>query len=167
MRLFKGITIPQGATINSATFRCYAAKGTGGVTPPSTFTVRADSRATPAIPAQATKVTKKSYMLPTATVTGKATSTLTAGTRSQFVQTNVDVTALIQTLVNNNGYSNGDMMLYMTYASPVPSYTDIGFYAKNWYTSPPPGGTSRVASLIIDYTAGSSLGPDKTTYRYG
>jgi len=140
---FTGITIPYTATINSATLKTYAVSiGLSGVS----FTVSADSRQSPGNPTKGTQVTGPSNVLVT-----KVNDNVTwfepsfFSNKSEYLQKDITVTSMVQTLVNNYDYYNGEMVFYTNRSSLSPA---LAIYGRDW-------GTSKDAELIINYTGGA------------
>ena len=137
---FTGITIPQGSTINSATMKPYL---TGGPTRKWIFKV--DSRQSPGNPTNATQVRSPANIQGTVSVS--PTNYATGGSKANYLLSNVDVTAIVQALVNAYDYSSGEMVVYgFMGGSAPPSF--MYMYAKDW-------GATKAPTLVVDYTAGA------------
>jgi hypothetical protein len=156
---FTGITIPQNSTINSATLKIYCMNIFGGGT--NTITIQQDARQTPGNPTSAPKVINPTTIL-TLTATADVPYWTTAFTSPALIKANyqlssIDVTAMVQALVNSYGYSSGEMVFY---AQSYPPNSSANIYDKNW-------GTSKDPELVVNFTPASTAPPDKTTYHHG
>jgi hypothetical protein len=152
---FTGITIPQGATINSADFKVYG-MGFG-----KDVLFKLDSRQTPGNPTNGTQVHAP------ANVEGAVTANFPLGSFTNpatYALRTLDFTSIVQNLVNSHDYSNGEMVFYANSAlattTSYPSSWANYLYDSKW-------GSTRSAELVINYEVSASREPDRTTYRYG
>lgn len=142
---FTGVTIPQGATINSATFDLYSAQVTSGTTAKVIYygnaidnAVTFDTSAeTPQAKARTTATVTKDYTV--------ASWTATAG----FGVETVDLAGVVQEVINRAGWSSGNSLIIIGYdnGSANSSYIGHSTYDR---------ATDRGAKLTIDYTSGAS-----------
>jgi len=158
---FTGINIPMGTTINSATLKCYMVANYGSIL----VTLKQDARQTPTFtgyinPQKGTQVTTPASVMtttPAPTIVFTTVTNTTKATRTNFTLKSLDVTNWAQALVNQWDYTNGNMVYFIGHTGPAVGIAFV--YQKDFYTSPPPGGTSRVAELVIDYSAGETSHP--------
>jgi hypothetical protein len=144
---FTGITIPQSSTINSATLKCYAHGNWASIN----MKIKLDSRQTPGNPSTTAQVTNPTN------VQGTVSTTVTYPTTYPFPWSlySIDVTSLVQGLVNSYGYSNGEMVFYAS----TPTLGSAKLYQRDL-------GTSKDAELVIDYAGGAPVLTDKTTVNF-
>jgi hypothetical protein len=160
---FGGITIANGAEINSATLSIYTSRygGTGsGVVflrhksnpptgvPPVSSVIGASTEPTITLGPPDVLTTTEKFTSPT-----PGTTSPSAG---DYTQKLLDVKDMVQSLVSEYDYSSGNMMFIVS----ALGNGELNVYMRD-------AGLTKVAQLTIDYTAGSSLEPDKTSYRYG
>jgi hypothetical protein len=144
---FPSITIPQSATITAATLKLQMSK-LGSV---PTAVIRVDSRSNPPNPTIPSLVWSPSNVLATT-----YSKTVPGGGKY-----NLDITAMIQSLVNSYNYDNDPIVCYL---KPTGATVSPPALIVNFYDNPTPGSRPE---LVIDFTAGSGREPDKTSYRYG
>ena len=147
---FTGITIPQFATIDTASLNFYAARDSGA---PSTILIEADNRLSPpnpyTSPGAPTEVISGTNRVATASspvITGTVASVLTPQpTEFNLVNANTGIKSIVQSLVNSHDYSNGTMVFYLN--NQTAPYAGFRFvYNRDW-------GTSKDAELVVTFTA--------------
>jgi hypothetical protein len=152
-----GITIPQGSTINSATLNIYAQNQLHSARTYTNLVVEVDSRQSPGNPASG-----KAVIQPQNT-TGKVTLTTTYDTAQPWNLKPFNVTSFVQNLVDNYGYSSGEMVFYVglnhSYAMWYTMYASVRIYNRD-------KGTSQAAELVVDFTPPAGPPPDRTTYHH-
>jgi len=150
---FTGITIPQSATINSAILNFYGGVSSGS----ATFNAKVDSRQSPGNPTSAWGVINPANVVSGSVVKTVTNTTTFAGANHALIDLNV--TSLVQALVNSYEYTNGEMVFYAN--KSVVESNIIYLYMRD-------RGTSKDAELVINFTAaGPSTPTDKTTFHHG
>jgi hypothetical protein len=153
--VFAGVTIPNGATIDSAFLRLYGPGAAGGP-----FTIFAKDEAAPVKPANVYQIMPNSLTSFGGTKTipeffSKSLSTAPYTTTAAY--SNMDITTVVSSLQSSYDYSSGSAM-YLSITSRQSGYGYV--FCK---------GSANEPSLIIAYTAGGG-GPApgsliaKTTY---
>jgi hypothetical protein len=153
--IFKGITIQQGATITSAFLNVYALFSNPPVNSAS-LNVVMDKATGVTIPTNWTQVlspatfTQKFFLWGSSLPPSPGTQTLTVPYGS-FNPANYGLAAhniqsLVQTLVNNNSYSNDNMAVYLHHVSGANAYV----YLRN-------SGSTKAATLAIGFEVPLSL----------
>lgn len=134
---FQNVTIPQGSTINSATFSAQAVDTTST----STYATKlyANAADNPSNPANATALHALSLTTANTTVTTNLSTT-------NSVRNSFDVTSVVQEIVNRAGFASGNALMIL--------WIDNGSsnnITRRWndYSN---GGSSTGPKLDIDYT---------------
>lgn len=162
--LFKGITIPQNTTINSAYLNIYCTFTSSGVSRPyqNQVGVAIDKNKAAGVPTNlaaitGASVTKKyfrwvvpSWFSPTPQTiastpdgTMKVVAVASQGNQSSFNLKQHNVKSLVQNLVNATSYSNNNMAFYISSNSDT---LNAGYiYARDW-------GATKAPTLEITYT---------------
>lgn len=138
------VAIPQGATITSAAVMmyCRGAHGGGGAGSGGTIFIWADDVDTAAAwsasnaPRDVTKTTASG-------------STATFAADDLF---SIDVTDVIQEIVNRGGWSSGNNMRFVMSMTATGSYDAAGFCAEEWFTEGTPAPGQIPPLLSINYT---------------
>ncbi len=147
--LFRGITIPQGSTIDDATFTFTGRGSTGVGAGAGQIFIEARKTASPTVP------TGSGTTLFTKTVASN-TQTEDMGTNSTVDTTiNSDITSLIQELVDAFDYNNDNMMLMINAVKQVLPTGTTSLQNEN-EIRPFEFGGSTIANLTINYTAGAN-----------
>lgn len=153
---FTGITINNAVTITSASIKLHVNNRAINMQ----GKVHIDNRQTPDNP-----TTPQQVIYPTINTGGNITFTLitvigTYADKSSYLLQEINVTNLVQNLVNQYTYNNGEMVFY---------YSGVGYnqwyiYPREWSVTTPlvwDGGGG--AKLVIEYSLAATL-KDKTTY---
>ena len=143
--LFRGITIPQGSTIDDATLTIPSVE-VNGVTP-MPLTIRAVNNSAPTNQADYQAYTGTGPAFNTPVLTPVVTFSPTDSVATDYP---VDVKAHVQALVDAFDYSN-DNMLFRMAKTPVTT-TTLNFDAQNFEYQVSPPDTS--ANLTINYSSG-------------
>jgi len=137
---FTGITIDQSETINSATLKTYmVVRGYGVRSYTGYVRARADGGQTPGNPTAASQVINPTSTTGTG-VTATINNTGNNTSKGAYGLNEFDVKTMVQNLVNNYAYSNGEMVFYLTHLSGYNVY----LYHRDW-------GTTKAAELVIEY----------------
>lgn len=142
---FTGVTIPQGATITSATLDLYSAAVTGGTL---AKTIWYGALETNGVTFNTTTVYPEGKPRTTATVTKDFTTS--AWTTTGFGIDPVTVTTLVQEIVNQGGWSSGNALILLGYDNGSANTSYIG---HNTYDS----NTTRAAKLQIVYSSATAV----------
>jgi hypothetical protein len=144
---FLNVTIPQGATINSAILDIYSAQVTGGTTAKAIFYGNASDNATTF---NTTTDKPELKARTTANVTKDFTCATWAATLGFGAET-VDLASIVQEIVNRAGWASGNALSVIAYdnGSANTSYIGHSTYDR---------ATDRGAKLTIDYTDPASGG---------
>lgn len=144
---FLNVTIPQGATINSAILDFFSAGTAIGTSPAVIFYGNAIDDATTF---NTSTQKPESKALTTASVTKTYTSALWNPTTGFGIET-VDVAAVVQEIINRGGWASGNALSILAYdnGSANSTYIGISTYDSN---------SARGAKLTIDYTVGGGGG---------
>jgi len=138
---FDGVTIPQGSTIDDATLNVSLAKTGQAVL--RQLTVSALNSNDPALP---NTVTGGQVIFTGAKISNTVTTSIPAN-QNAFTQTPLDVTSMVQELVNAFDYSNEAILLTLKTSSALPFATDRqSAYARD------SGVGVDLANLTINYT---------------
>ena len=147
---FDDITLELGAVINSATLKLYsfAAAGTGAS---MDVTVKAFDENDPAAPTAGSDIIGKTAGIASNVVTTAwaAETTKNPTDTASYNLRDIDVTDIVQELVDSYEYDSQAMMFFITQASAIPQTVypnKIWFYNSNW-------GASKDPELVIDYSA--------------
>lgn len=139
-------TIPQGATINSATVDLYSAQVTGGTTAKSIWYGVLEANAATF---NTSTVYPEGKPRTTASVTKDFTTSAWASTIGYGVDL-VDVTTLVQEIVNQGTWASGNAMAIVCHDNGSANTNYIGHSTYD-------RATDRGAKLSINYTAGGAV----------
>jgi MSHA biogenesis protein MshQ len=147
------ITVPQGATINSATLDLFSAQTGVGTTALAIF--YGEKVANPVTFSNTTANKPEGRARTTASV-AKSFNVANFNSASSFGLDLVDVTTLVQEIVNQATFASGNALVLVGHDNGSSASNNIGI--TNWEAT----GNLKGAKLNIDYTAGG--GPVNITY---
>jgi len=144
---FDGITIPQSATIDDATLNLYAGRQGDGNQSIKVYAFDENDPDAPTAPGDLrNKIAGIAFNVATIIFTNYVTKD--AETKGMFDLYNIDVSDIVQELVNNYDYNNEAMLFF--YRSKSGPYTQVRagpIYDYTW-------GSTKTPELIINYTEG-------------
>ena len=145
MGIVFAMTVPQGVTIDDATLTIFNNANANG-TPTENIEVWADDDLTQGAfgasdrPSQATKTTAS------ATISGATASTTSGG------QIDIDITSVVQEIVNDVGWSSGDDIRFIVESDETTGYQFRSISNANNYTT-----ANQEPELDVNYTSGPSI----------
>lgn len=153
--LWHNVTVPQGATINSSTLDFFSAQTGMGTTANVIF--YGEKSANPVTFSNTTANKPEGRIRTTASVT-KNFNVANFNSASSFGLDPVDVTTLVQEIVNQATFASGNSLVLVGHDNGSAASNNIGI--TNFEAT----GNLKGAKLTIDYTAGGVTPPSNVTY---
>ena len=147
---FDGITIPQSATIDNAILNLYGANSSYGGAP---FGIYAIDENDPNAPTAPGDIRNKTTGIASNVVTTIFTNTTTTQTKDQFILYDIDVSSIVQELVNSYDYSNEAMLFFYRQPNIITFFQGgEAIYDYTW-------GSTKAPTLVINYTEAATGWP--------
>lgn len=152
---FTGVTVPQGSTINSASFKMTAQATYNAGASTVSFLVSAEaSDNAPALTATGSGELLTSAARPRTTAVSAAWNQTSVVADTEY---SIDITSVIQEIVNRAGWVSGNAILIIVDTNTT---TTLNEWQDYWSYD---GSTTKAAKLNIDYGA---VGAGKPMYAY-